>query len=98
VRSRAEIGRLAFIPFSVAAGLAAGFLARKAFDLAWGVVDDAEPPEPGHRDVSWGRMLAAAALEGAAFATSRAVADHAARIGYARLTGRWPGADEPDPT
>jgi hypothetical protein len=90
------MGKLAFIPFSIAAGLVAGLLGRKLTDLAWGAVDDEEPPAPDHRDVSWPRLTAAAAIQGAAFSASRAVADHAARRGYARLTGRWPGEGEPD--
>ncbi len=91
------MGKLVFIPFGIAAGLVAGLAARKAFDLVWAAVDDQEPPAPEHRDVSWGRMTAAAALQGAAFASTRAVADHAARVSYERLTGRWPGEEGQDP-
>jgi hypothetical protein len=92
------MGKLAFIPFSVVAGLLAGLVAKKAFDAIWGVIDDEEPPGPEHRDVSLGRVVAAAALEGAAFASTRAVADQASRRAFERMTGRWPGEEEPDPS
>jgi Protein of unknown function (DUF4235) len=91
------VGKLAFVPFSVAAGLLAGLLGRKLFDAVWGAIDDREPPAPEHRDVSWPRLTAAAAIQGAAFAGTRAVADHAARRGYERVTGRWPGEEGADP-
>ena len=48
--------KLLFIPFSIAAGLVAGFTSKKLFDAAWSLVDDEEPPEPEHRDVSWPRV------------------------------------------
>ena len=38
--------KLLFIPFSVFGGLASGFLAKKIFEQAWGVVDSEEPPKP----------------------------------------------------
>jgi uncharacterized protein DUF4235 len=90
------MGKLLFIPFSIVAGLVAGFAAKKLFDLAWGLIDDEEPPEPEHRDVSWAKLAAATALEGAIFRTVRAVADRAMRLGFNRLTGSWPGEEEPD--
>jgi hypothetical protein len=91
------MGRLVFIPFSIVAGLVAGLLGRKVFDLVWGAFDDQEPPSPEHHDATWGRLTIAGALQGAVFGAARAVADHAARRGYARFTGEWPGEDEADP-
>lgn len=90
------MGKLVFIPFSMAAGILAGLISKKMFSALWGVVDDEEPPAPEHREVSWPRMVAAAAIEGAAFSSARAVTDHGARIAYERATGRWPGEEEPD--
>jgi hypothetical protein len=89
------MGKLAFIPVSVAAGLAAGFAGKKIFDLAWGLIDDEEPPEPEHRDVTWPKMLAALALQGAIFRVAKGIADHGSRIGFERATGAWPGQEEP---
>src|SRR4051812_16018953 len=67
--------KLLFIPFSVIGGLLSGFLAKKLFEQAWGVVDEEEPPKPNHREVPFGKIVAAAALEGAIFKGTRAVID-----------------------
>ena len=89
--------KLLFIPFSIAGGLLAGFIGKKLFQQLWGVVDDREPPEAEHRYASWGKILAAAALEGAIFRATRAAADHGSRQAFASLTGTWPGEEEPEP-
>ena len=89
--------KLLFIPFSVVGGLIAGFLGKKLFEQAWGIVDDEEPPQAEHRDVSIGKVLLAAALEGAIFRAVRAMVDHQSRRAFASLTGSWPGEDAPEP-
>jgi Protein of unknown function (DUF4235) len=90
------VGKLLFIPFSIAAGLIAGLLSKKAFDLTWGLVDKEEPPEPEHRDVSWPKLALALALQGAIFRMMRGLADRGSRLSFYRLTGSWPGGEEPD--
>jgi hypothetical protein len=92
------MGKLLFIPFSIAGGLIAGLLSKKVFDLAWGLVDDEEPPEPEHREVSWGRLAIAMALEGAIFRMVRSLSDRGSRMAFERLTGEWPGEEEPEHT
>jgi len=92
------MGKLLFIPFSIAGGLIAGFLSKKVFDLAWSLVDDEEPPEPEHRDVPWWKLAIALALEGAIFRMMRGLTDRGSRMGFLRLTGSWPGEEEPDQT
>jgi hypothetical protein len=88
--------KLLFIPFSVTGGLVAGFLGKKLFEQVWGVVDDEEPPKPEHRRVSLGKVVAAAALEGAIFKATRAAIDHKSREAFANATGVWPGEEKPD--
>jgi hypothetical protein len=90
------MGKLAFIPVSVGTGLFAGLVGKKIFDVLWGLVDDEEPPEPEHREVTWPKMLAALALQGAIFRIAKGLADHGSRIGYERATGVWPGEEEPE--
>jgi hypothetical protein len=92
------VGKLLFIPFSIAGGLVAGLLSKKLFDLAWRMVDEEEPPEPEHREITIGKLAAALALEGAIFRMVRGLADHGSRRGFHRLTGSWPGEEEPEPT
>jgi hypothetical protein len=91
------VGKIFFIPFSIAGGLLAGLIGKKAFDLAWGVVDEREPPEPEHREVEWWKLLVALALQGAIFRIARGVAERGSRAVYWRLTGSWPGEEEPEP-
>jgi hypothetical protein len=86
-----------FIPFSVAGGLIAGFLGKKLFEGAWGVIDHQEPPEPEQRDVPLGKVVAAAALEGAIFRATRAAVDHQSRRAFQGITGSWPGEEAPEP-
>ena len=86
-----------FIPFSVVGGLLAGFVGKKLFEQVWGVIDSEEPPEPEHRDASWGKVVAAAALEGAVFRATRAVVDRGSRRAFAGVTGTWPGEERPEP-
>jgi hypothetical protein len=86
-----------FVPFSVVGGLASGFLGKKLFEQLWGVIDKREPPEPEHRDASFGKIVLASALEGAVFRGTRVAVDHQMRRAFAALTGTWPGEEEPEP-
>ena len=88
--------KVLFIPFSIGGSLVAGFLAKKLFEALWGVVDEEEPPESEHRRTSWGKLIAAAALEGAIFKATRVAADHGSRHAFASITGSWPGEEEPE--
>jgi Protein of unknown function (DUF4235) len=91
------LSKILFIPVSVIGGLLAGLIGKKAFDVTWGLIDEEEPPEPEHRDISWPRMIVALALQGAIFRAVRGLADHGARTAFYRSTGVWPGEEEPDP-
>jgi hypothetical protein len=83
--------RVLFAPFSIAAGIVAGLLAKKSFELAWSLIDDSDAPEPEQREAGFGRLAAALAIEGAAFRVTRGLLDHASRRGFERATGAWPG-------
>jgi hypothetical protein len=89
--------KILFIPFSIVGGLIAGFLGKKTFEQVWGLIDHEEPPEPKHRYVQFGKVIAAAALEGAIFRATRAAVDHQSRRAFAGLTGSWPGEEAPEP-
>ena len=88
--------KLLFTPFSIAAGLIAGFLSKKVFDQAWGLIDSEEPPEGKHRDIPWVKLIAAAALQGAIFKAVREATDHYSRRAFAGVTGSWPGEERPE--
>jgi Protein of unknown function (DUF4235) len=89
--------KLLFIPISVVGGILAGFIAKKVFEQAWGLIDDEEPPEAEHREIDYRKLAAALVLEGAIFQLVRGFFDHSARHGFERVTGSWPGDEAPEP-
>jgi Protein of unknown function (DUF4235) len=82
-----------FAPIGILAGLAAGFAAQKGFERIWAAFDDEDPPEPENREVSYPKLIAALALEGAIFRLAKGMTDRGARTGFASLTGSWPGEE-----
>lgn len=86
-----------FLPFSILSGLIAGFLGRKVFDQIWGVIDEDEPPDSKHLEISWGKLLLAAAVQGAIFRAVKEATDHGTRRAFMSLTGTWPGEERPEP-
>jgi hypothetical protein len=90
--------KILFLPFSIMAGLIAGFLSKKLFDGVWKLVDEEESPEPEHREISLGKLALALMLEGAIFRAVRGLVDHGARKSFYNLTGSWPGDEAPEPS
>jgi uncharacterized protein DUF4235 len=86
-----------FLPFSILAGLIAGLIGRKVFDQVWGIFDEQEPPDSKHLEISWGKLLLAAAVEGAIFRAVKEATDHGSRRAFMSLTGTWPGEERPEP-
>ncbi len=89
--------RFLFAPIGIATGLVAGALGKKAFERLWGMVDDEEPPQPEHRELDWRKLVVALAVEGAIFRLVKGLTDHGTRRSFAKLTGRWPGEERPEP-
>lgn len=89
--------KLIFMPLSVIGGLIAGFVGKKLFDEVWGLIDEQEPPDSKHLEISWGKLLAAAALQGAIFRAVKEATDHGTRRAFMNLTGKWPGEERPEP-
>jgi len=90
------MAKLLFIPVSLIGGLLAGLIAKKTFEGIWGLIADEEPPESEHREISWPKLLAAAAIEGAIFRAVKEATDHGSRRAFAGVTGTWPGQERPD--
>ena len=88
--------KLAFVPVSILGGILAGLIGQKVFDAIWSKVDEQEPPQPDHREVSLAKLAIALIIEGAIFRLVKGLSDHAARRGFARMTGAWPGEEQPD--
>lgn len=85
--------KVLFGPIGIAAGMLAGLLAQKGFERLWSAIDDAEAPEPDQRRVALPKLAAALAIEGAIFRLVKGLVDRAARGGFARATGTWPGTE-----
>ena len=90
------MGKLVFLPISIAGSLLAGVIGKKLFGVVWGLIDDEEPPKPEHRNVHVGKLLIALTIEGAIFALTRGIVNHGSRHAYTQLTGSWPGDEQPD--
>ena len=73
--------------------------ARLQADLrfVWTKIDDEDPPKGTTQDAPWVKILAAAALQGMIFKTTRVVVDRYGAVGWNYLTGSWPGEKRPDP-
>jgi hypothetical protein len=89
--------KLLYKPIGIVLGILAGLLGRKAFDFVWTKLDDEEPPEPTTEETSWSRVLAAAAVQGVIFRTTRVAVDRYGAIAWRHITGTWPGEKRPDP-
>jgi len=89
--------KLVFTPLSILLGLLAGLIGKKIFEQIWGLIDDEEPPHAEHREISYTKLVAALVFEGAIFRLVKGLTDHGARRGFARMTGTWPGEEEPEP-
>jgi hypothetical protein len=89
--------KLVFTPLSIVLGLVAGLIGKKIFEQIWGLIDDEEPPHAEHREISYVKLVAALAFEGAIFRLVKGLTDHGARRGFARMTGTWPGEEAPEP-
>jgi hypothetical protein len=81
---------------SMVAGLAAGAIASKLFDLVWGRMTDAEVPDPEHREIQFARLAGALVLEGAIVRLVRGFVDHGSRRYWLHRTGEWPGEERPE--
>ncbi len=89
--------KLIYKPFAIFAGVIGARLGQAVFKSLWAHVDDAEPPTPKTPDVSYPKLVGAAALEAATMAGVGAAVDHASRRSFRYLTGFWPGDKRSEP-
>ncbi len=90
------MSKLLFVPFSVVGGILAGFVGKKTFEDLWGIIDDETAPDPKYREISLKKLVPALVLEGAIFTAVRGLFDHGARHAFQKLTGSWPGDEQPE--
>ena len=90
------MSKLLFIPFSVIGGILAGAIGKKTFELIWGALDDEEAPDSQHREISLVKLIVALVVQGAIFRAARGLIDHGARHAFQKMTGSWPGEEQPE--
>ena len=84
-------------PIGLILGLLSGLVSKRIFNFVWGKLDDEDPPKGTTQQAPWVKLLAAAAVQGMIFRTTRVVVDRYAATGWSYLTGVWPGERRPDP-
>ena len=89
--------KVIYRPIGLILGILAGLLGKRFFDFAWTKIDDEDPPKGTTQQAPWGKILAAAAVQGMIFKTVRVVVDRYGAVGWNYLTGAWPGEKRPDP-
>lgn len=83
-------------PFGIILGLLAGIAGRQVASQVWGMIDEEEPPKPTTRQTTWGKLLAATAVQGVVFSIIKMLVTRGGAKGYAHLTGVWPGDERPE--
>lgn len=86
------MNKLLYRPIGLIMGTAGGWLAGVIVKRVWRAAshDGHTPPDALDEDRTWKEILAAAALQGAVFATIKALFDRAGATGVRKLTGIWP--------
>lgn len=88
--------KLLYKPFGVLLGVIGGLLAGAAFKQVWKRVGhDEDTPNATDRQRGWSEVVLAAMVEGAIFGGVKAAVDRAGASGYQRVTGVWPGDEQP---
>jgi len=88
--------KILYKPIGIVVGILAGILARQVFSQIWGHIDEREPPKPTTEETSWGKVLGAAAVQGATLAVTKAAVNRGGAKGFHHLTGIWPGEKRPE--
>jgi hypothetical protein len=84
--------KLAYRPVGLLASLAAGSVASALFKQIWKrVAHEDDAPDALQSEYSLGKVLLAAAIQGAIFALIKALIDRGGARGFEKLTGSWPG-------
>jgi hypothetical protein len=88
---------LIYKPIGIFLGLAAGLLGKRVFNVVWSKIDEEDPPKATTQETTWPKLLAASAVQGVIFKTTRVAVDRYGAKGWYYLTGSWPGEKKPDP-
>jgi hypothetical protein len=90
------MAKVMFLPLRLGAGVAAGIAGKSLFRALWRLIDDEQAPKAEHRRIRVPLLALALVIEGALFRALRGLADHGSRRAFARVTGTWPGEEQPE--
>jgi len=86
-----KLQKVAYKPVGLLLGIGAGAIAGVVFKQVWKLASgDDDAPNATDEDRGWGEIIAAAALQGAIFATVKALVDRGGAAGVRKITGEWP--------
>jgi hypothetical protein len=86
-----KLQKVAYKPVGMLLGIGAGAIAGFVFKEVWKFASgDDDAPNATDEDRGWGEIIAAAAIQGAIFATVRALVDRGGAAGVRKITGEWP--------
>ncbi|MEV4638926.1 DUF4235 domain-containing protein [Actinoplanes sp. NPDC049548] len=86
-----KLQKVAYKPVGLLLGIGAGAIAGFVFKEVWKLASgDDDAPNATDEDRGWGEIIAAAALQGAIFATVKALVDRGGAAGVRKITGTWP--------
>jgi hypothetical protein len=87
-----KTAKLAYRPVGLLTSLAAGSVASAIFKQIWKrVAHEDDAPDALQSEYTFGKVLLAAAIQGAIFAVVKAAIDRGGARGFEKLTGSWPG-------
>ncbi|GAA4919417.1 uncharacterized protein DUF4235 [Stackebrandtia albiflava] len=86
------MNKLLYRPIGLGLGVLGGWLAGEVVKRVWGAMSHGDDtPDALDEDRTWREILAAAAIQGAVFATIKALVDRSGATAIRRITGSWPG-------
>jgi Protein of unknown function (DUF4235) len=83
--------KLLYKPFGLVLGMLSAIAAGKLSNMVWRTLSGQDTtPSAMDEHRHWGEIAAAAAVEGAVFAATKAAADRLGATTFAKATGTWP--------
>ena len=84
--------KLVYRPIGLLGGVLAGVISGAVFKQVWKrVSNEDDAPDALQSEYSFGKVLIAAAIQGAIFALVKAAIERGGALGFEKLTGSWPG-------
>ncbi len=88
-----KLARLVYRPVGMGGSILAATAAGAVFKQIWRqVAGEDDAPDAMQAEYSLGKVLAAAAIQGAVFAVVKAMVDRGGAKVFEKLTGAWPGS------